>query len=181
MKTIMLKKSGGRGVRLAKGLKSSRSQNGNATTSLHSLVRVKSILVPVDFSIPSQRAVLYALPLLRQFGAKLTLVHVVEQSPLPTVATPFPAPIADDKVMETCRSQLEAIIKQNGLDARKAKVQVCRGRAFEEISNMARRLKTDLIVMSTHGYRGLKHAFLGSTAEHVIRHAPCPVLVVRQR
>ena len=55
------------------------------------------------------------------------------------------------------------------------------GRSFHEIAEAARTRKVDLIIISTHGYTGLKHAVLGSTTERVVRHAHCPVLVVRQR
>ena len=55
------------------------------------------------------------------------------------------------------------------------------GRSFHEIAEAARTLKVDLIILSTHGYTGLKHALLGSATERVVRHAPCPVLVVRER
>jgi universal stress protein A len=54
------------------------------------------------------------------------------------------------------------------------------GRAFDEITAAAREQKADLIVISTHGYSGVKHVVLGSVAERVVRHAPCPVLVVRE-
>ena len=55
------------------------------------------------------------------------------------------------------------------------------GKPYHEITSAARELNIDLIVISTHGYTGLKHVVLGSTAERVIRHAPCPVLTVRER
>jgi universal stress protein A len=55
------------------------------------------------------------------------------------------------------------------------------GRPYEEIITVAKEHKADLIIIATHGRSGLKHAFLGSTAERVVRHAPCPVLVVRER
>jgi nucleotide-binding universal stress UspA family protein len=61
------------------------------------------------------------------------------------------------------------------------KLLVRQGRAFHEIAEAARTLKSDLVIISTHGFTGVKHALLGSTAERVVRHAPCPVLVVRQR
>jgi nucleotide-binding universal stress UspA family protein len=61
------------------------------------------------------------------------------------------------------------------------KVLVRFGRSFHEITEAARNRKADLIIISTHGYTGLKHAVLGSTTERVVRYAPCPVLVVRQR
>ena len=54
------------------------------------------------------------------------------------------------------------------------------GSAFEVITNIARDYEIDLIVLTTHGKTGLKHVFMGSTAERVVRHAPCPVLVVRK-
>ena len=53
------------------------------------------------------------------------------------------------------------------------------GRPFVEISELAREMEVDLIILGTHGYTGLKHVLLGSTAERVVRHAPCPVLTVR--
>jgi nucleotide-binding universal stress UspA family protein len=57
---------------------------------------------------------------------------------------------------------------------------VCTGRAPWEILRVARETEADLIIIATHGYTGLKHVLLGSTAELVVRHAPCPVLTVRQ-
>jgi nucleotide-binding universal stress UspA family protein len=55
------------------------------------------------------------------------------------------------------------------------------GSAFAEITEAARTLKADLIILATHGHTGLKHVVLGSTAERVVRHASCPVLVVREK
>ena len=54
------------------------------------------------------------------------------------------------------------------------------GRPYEEICHAAKTVGADLIILPTHGYTGLKHVWLGSTAERVVRHAPCPVLVVRE-
>jgi nucleotide-binding universal stress UspA family protein len=59
--------------------------------------------------------------------------------------------------------------------------QVRAGKPYEEIVTAAKRLEADLIIISTHGRTGLKHALLGSTTERVVRYAPCPVLVVRER
>ena len=53
------------------------------------------------------------------------------------------------------------------------------GKSYQEIVKAAKKLKADMIVISTHGYTGLKHTIMGSTAERVVRHAPCPVLVLR--
>ena len=73
-------------------------------------------------------------------------------------------------------------MKQAGVNPKLVEKLLVRfGRSYHEIAEAARTLKVDLIIISTHGYTGLKHAFLGSTTERVVRHAPCPVLVVRER
>lgn len=145
------------------------------------LLKIKSILVPVDFSGPSGKALDYAVSFARQFGAKLTLLYVNEP-----VATPdftyFPLSMDATQVTAQARKKLEHLCEHRRLGkALVARLVVREGRAFHEISDAARTLKSDLIIIATHGYTGLKHAFLGSTAERVVRHAPCPVLVVRQR
>jgi nucleotide-binding universal stress UspA family protein len=137
-----------------------------ATTPLLPL-RIKSILVPLDFSAPSMKALDYAVAVAKQFRAKLTLLHVVEPIATADFAASVPLVMEDDKVMAAHR-MLEMVL-------------VRFGRSFHEIAEAARTRKVDLIVISTHGYTGLKHALLGSTTERVVRHAHCPVLVVRQR
>ncbi|HTD65875.1 MAG TPA: universal stress protein, partial [Candidatus Limnocylindria bacterium] len=73
------------------------------------------------------------------------------------------------------------LIEKEGIRPALIKSTVVRnGVPFHEIAQAAATLKIDLIVISTHGYTGLKHVLLGSTAERVVRHAPCPVLVVRK-
>ena len=122
------------------------------------------------------------MPFAEQFGAKLTLLHVVEPVATPDFANSFPLMMENDKLMVECKAQLQLLVKQHAIDPKLVeKTLVRQGRSFHEIADAARTLKTDLIIMSTHGYTGLKHALLGSTAERVVRHAPCPVLVVRPR
>jgi len=146
------------------------------------LLRIKSILVPIDFSTASKKALQYAVPFARQFGAKLTLLHVVEPVATPDFANSFPLMMENDKVKAASRGQLEHIIKEQAIAPKLVEKTLVRfGRSFHEIADAARTLKVDLIIISTHGYTGLKHALLGSTTERVVRHAPCPVLVVRER
>lgn len=144
-------------------------------------LKLESILVPTDFSAPSTKALRYAVALAAQFGAKLTLLNVVE----PIGATPDfaynPLVLDNEKVMAASKDGLKRLIKQQGIDAALVeKTLVRQGVPFNEISAAAAALKADLIVIATHGYTGLKHVFLGSTTERVVRHAPCPVLVVRK-
>ena len=87
----------------------------------------------------------------------------------------------NEKVMAAAKGQLEHTIKEQALDRYLVeRTVVDYGRSFQLIVDSARMLKVDLIIISTHGYTGLKHVLLGSTTERVVRHAPCPVLVVRE-
>ena len=135
----------------------------------------------MDFSAPSRKALDYAVPFAEQFGAKLTLLHVVEPVATPDFVNSFPLMMEDDKIIAACKGKLELLVKQNAIPPGIVeKTLVSHGRAFHEIALAAESLKVDLIIISTHGYTGLKHAWLGSTTERVVRHAPCPVLVVRE-
>src|SRR4051794_18712747 len=119
MKTTMHKENRKRATAATVGRSLATRNNGLATpvsARAHSLLRVKSILVPVDFSGPSKAALEYALPLLKKFGAKLTLMHVVEPMPLPAFLTPFPPPLEQDKAIDACRTQLKLLLKQHALD-----------------------------------------------------------------
>ena len=137
---------------------------------------VKTILVPLDFSDESRKALAYAAPFARQFGAEIVLLHVVEPVATPDFAKSFPLALDNEKLMNAARDQLDHISRLEGV---RGKTLVRYGRSFQEIAGAARGLKADLIILSTHGYTGLKHVLLGSTTERVVRHAPCPVLVVR--
>jgi nucleotide-binding universal stress UspA family protein len=162
----------------AKPTKAAKSAAASAPLPL----RIKSILVPLDFSPPSKKALEYAVTFARQFKAKLTLLHVVEPVAMPDFAASFPLAMENDKLMAAAKSELEGAVKvARGPRGIVEKTLVRFGRSFHEITDAARARKVDLIIISTHGYTGLKHALLGSTTERVVRHAPCPVLVVRQR
>ncbi len=145
-------------------------------------LRLRLILVPLDFSPPSKKALKYAVRFARQFGAKLTLVHVIEPVTLPDFDASFPLALENDQLTSAAKTELESAVKSARIpDGTVEKVLVRFGRSFHEITEVARTRKVDLIIISTHGYTGLKHALLGSTTERVVRHAPCPVLVLRQR
>jgi nucleotide-binding universal stress UspA family protein len=80
----------------------------------------------------------------------------------------------------TGEKQLSALARDEVPDEISLETLVRSGSPAVEIIDVAKRLPADLIVISTHGRTGLKHVFLGSVAEHVVRHAPCPALVVRE-
>jgi len=149
------------------------------------MIRLKRLLVPTDFSAPSERAAAYAAELARRLQAEE--VHCLHVSDIPAdlLATsgyyltgPTEEFIA--QVREESRRSLEAFAEKHlaGLPVRTAFVE---GRPFVEIVRYAREHAIELIVIATHGRTGLTHALFGSVAEKVVRKAPCPVLVVKQR
>ena len=141
--------------------------------------RVKDILVPTDFSAASRNALKYALNLARQYEAKIKLLYVIE----PPIYTDFqagPAVYNERETSERARAELEQLRDEQGADAGYiADIRVVIGKPYAEITAVARGLQPDVIVIATHGRTGIKHVLLGSTAEKVVRHASCPVLVVR--
>jgi len=165
------------------GLMKTKNANRNkATTDSLVPLRIRSILVPLDFSPPSKKALGYAAAVAGHFKAKLTLLHVVEPVATPDFAASFPLAMEDDQLKAAAKRELAGAVKSARIPRGMVEQVLVRfGRSFHEIAEAARTRKVDLIIISTHGFTGLKHALLGSTTERVVRHAPCPVLVVRQR
>ena len=142
---------------------------------------LQKIVVPVDFSKLAQAALPWATFLAGQFGAELLLLHVVEKFPIDYL-------LGRDLTAETlARLRTQAAAELERLAASlgqttglKVSAVVREGTPHTEICHAAETLGADLIVLTTHGYTGLKQVWLGSTAERVVRHAPCPVLTVRE-
>lgn len=158
-----------------------KTANASANSSVQCPVAVTSILVPIDFSRAAMQALDYATELARQFNAQIHLMHV--QMPDETLAPPgaghFMRECAESVTF--LREKLGAIQPERPPQFWPENCHIRMGRAYREICDLARELKVDLIVLASRGNSGLKRMFLGSTAERVVRFAPCPVLVVRQR
>ena len=144
---------------------------------------LKRILVPTDFSPLSRKALLYALRFAEEFGADVTLLHAIE----PEVPPAFDGfmiapPIVANESRAKCANRLKDLASSIALPCTDRIVfNVRTGLAAYEITEAAKEHDIDLIVIATHGYTGWKHFAIGSTAERVVRAAPCPVLVVRER
>jgi universal stress protein A len=145
------------------------------------LFQIKSIVAPIDFSDCSNKALQYALPFAKQFGATLTLVHVTAIQDLPGTDIPTTEfPLLQARIKKETAERLKAYAAAHIPPEIEVKTVLREGRAVAEIVAAAREADADLIILSTHGRTGLKHVLLGSVAENVVRHAPCPVFVVRE-
>jgi nucleotide-binding universal stress UspA family protein len=143
---------------------------------------IKNILVPIDFSEMSIRAITTAKQLARRFGSNVHLAHIQELYYPPVFsAAPLPVPMLPatyiEDVLTSEEERLKMLSTEHELNGT-CQVQIG-APVFDEICRIARRISADLIVTSTHGHTGLKHVFLGSTAERVVQHSPCPVFVAK--
>lgn len=136
------------------------------------------ILVPVDFSDCSLDALECAVVVAQRAKASLMLLHVLEPVSYGLDFT-LPLPAAREHKREAATERLAGIV--TALDAVKVKSElvVRGGLPRDSILDVARAHSADMIVMGTHGRRGLSHAFYGSVAESVLRKSHCPVLMVR--
>ena len=146
------------------------------------ILHLKKILVPTDFSETSKKAVQYALRFAEQFGCQIDLLYVVEPA-TPLIGAPLAVEQFTDKdevsMAEKDLAMLAAESHTNGAQSVSSFVRV--GHAPNEITKAAKDLDVDLVIIATHGYTSWRHFCIGSTAERVVRTAPCPVLVVREK
>jgi nucleotide-binding universal stress UspA family protein len=146
-------------------------------------MEIRSILLPTDFSECANFALSYAASFARQAGASIICVHVIEPV-VPTVGytgMAEPLPIADisDQLEDSAERELPKIAECEECRGLEVEEVIAHGDAASEIVRVARERGVDLIVISSHGRTGLGRLLFGSTTESVVRHAPCPVLVVK--
>jgi nucleotide-binding universal stress UspA family protein len=146
------------------------------------MLHLKKILVPHDFSPPSRKAFAYAYCFAKAFGSRITLLHVLEPAASPSFMERPGTAAFSKKERASAEKNLRMLLSSAEVGGLKETQSVLRtGIASHEIVEAAKELDVDLIVIATHGYTGWKHFCIGSTAERVVRTAPCPVLVVREK
>ena len=147
----------------------------------YSSIKIKRILVPIDFSEYSKNALKYAIPFAQQFKASLDLIYVVEPAIYPADFSFGQVGFPNVEVELSTRGdkELSTLIKKEISGKVPARKIVRTGKPFYEINQYAQEENIDLIIIATHGHSGMEHILFGSTAEKVVRKAPCPVLVVR--
>ncbi|MBI2430066.1 MAG: universal stress protein [Ignavibacteriales bacterium] len=145
------------------------------------MISIKKILVTTDLSKESRSALEYAVWIASNERALITLLYCVDN--LPSVAY-HTVDLTFDKFREELLKQEQKRLNEYATTLlhehhNKVKVIMLEGNASQTIISYAKENNFDMIVMNTHGRTGIQHAVLGSIAEKVVRHAPCPVLTIR--
>jgi len=150
-------------------------------------MKLKRVLVPVDFSQHSLDALEYAVALGRSFNPEILLLFALEPAQFAAAGHAYGGalPVNVEMLMAEQRRMAKADLEklQKSLAKRNLRVRalITEGTPYRMIVDTAKRLGADLVVMGTHGRAGLPRFFMGSVAEMVVRHAHCPVLTVRCR
>lgn len=145
------------------------------------LFKMQRILVPLDFTPCSRKALQYAIPFAKQFGARLCLLYVGQAYYFVPELVPLELGTAKLSERADVAGRLASLATEEIPSTIPVDILVRNGQPALEIASVAREIGSDLIIISTHGYTGVKHVWFGSIAEQVVRHAKCPVLVVRER
>jgi nucleotide-binding universal stress UspA family protein len=149
------------------------------------VVNPQRVLWPTDFSELSLRGGRYARGFCEHFGAELHIIHVVPPPLSPDVSLVVPAevPVAvsEPELVQASQKALDALVKENFASYERVVTKVFFGNPWPSVCSYAKDNDIDLIIVTTHGRTGLGHVLIGSTAERIVQHAPCPVLTVKHR
>jgi nucleotide-binding universal stress UspA family protein len=147
------------------------------------MVKPKRVLWPTDFSELSLHAGRYARGFCRQFDAQLHVIHVVPPPLSPDVSlivsAEVPVSVSEPELLEGAESALAQLIREHFEDDQSIVTKILFGNPWPSICSYANDNEIDLVIVTTHGRTGLTHALIGSTAERIVQHAPCPVLTIK--
>lgn len=155
------------------------SERGGVKKGGRSMEKISKILVPTDFSELSSMAAQYALSWAQKFNSEVHIFHVVPHD-LPNM---YGIDVGTETIRkEVANKSLKDFVKSFSIpESLKVKQETAIGAPAECICDMAKEKGMDLIILATHGRKGLSHFMLGSVAERVVRMSPCPVLVYRSK
>lgn len=140
---------------------------------------IRRVLVPIDFSEASERALQHAYELAMTYGAEIVVLHAIEEVVLPMAYGVAPKQVDAEAVRPDVESALAELLKKHvGIEHARAEVRV--GYPPQQILEAIEEESADLVVMGTHGREGLNRLLMGSVAERIVRHAACPVLTLQQ-
>lgn len=143
---------------------------------------IDKILVPIDFSDYSKNALKYAVQFAKHFNSSMYLIYVIEPVIYPADFSmgQVAIPAMDANIQARAEEELSNLAKNYVDPSIKVEIIIKTGKPFVEINETAKEKDIDLIIIATHGHTGVEHLLFGSTAEKVVRKAPCPVLTLRE-
>ncbi|MDH7603322.1 MAG: universal stress protein [Melioribacter sp.] len=143
---------------------------------------IDKILVPIDFSDYSKNALKYAVQFAKHFNSSMYLIYVIEPIIYPADFSmgQVAIPSMDTNIQSRAEEELNNLAKNYVDPSIKVEIIIKTGKPFVEINETAKEKDIDLIIIATHGHTGVEHLLFGSTAEKVVRKAPCPVLTLRE-
>jgi nucleotide-binding universal stress UspA family protein len=144
-------------------------------------MQIKTILFPTDFSNGARAAMDHAVSLAKDYQARLILLYVIQDISIAEWYIPSSLSVADllEDMQKSATAEMDKWGVEVSAQVKDVEKMVVRGVPFVEIIKTAKDKQVDLIVIGTHGRTGIDHLLFGSTAEKVVRKAPCPVLTVR--
>lgn len=145
-------------------------------------MEIKKILFPTDFSEGASNALPYAVEIAKKYGARLYMLHIIYD--IATASGWYVPHASFDEMYKELEAGAKKELERFGLEQRRdlkdIEYTIMRGIPYEEILKFAKEKGIDLIVIGTHGRKGIDRMLFGSTAERVVRNAECPVLTVRE-
>lgn len=153
----------------------------HATPGAQAVISYSNVLLATDFSEPAAHAAAHAADLARRHGARLHVGHVVEDFTYweGYHLEHFPSEEVYAELRENARLAIEDLFDHDMREGVTIQPHVVQGKPFVEIIRLAREVEADVVVIASHGQSGIAETLFGSTAERVVRKAPCAVLVVR--
>ena len=144
-------------------------------------MQIKTILFPTDFSNGARAAMDHAVSMARDYKARLILLYVIQDISIAEWYIPSSLSVTDlvEDMQRSAGKEMDKWATEVSAKVAEVEKLVVRGVPFVEIIKTAKEKDADLIVIGTHGRTGIDHMLFGSTAEKVVRKAPCPVLTVR--
>ncbi len=144
-------------------------------------MQIKTILFPTDFSNGARAAMDHAVSLARDYKAKIILLYVIQDISIAEWYIPSTLSVTDlvEDMQKSAWKEMDKWAAEVSTKVAEVEKMVVRGVPFVEIIRTAKEKSADLLVIGTHGRTGIDHMLFGSTAEKVVRKAPCPVLTVR--